>query len=142
MFLFDKYKITANLWRRDTIEEGFRLLIITEIFGSYLFGLVLFAFMFGYVSLAEAIQKWSDSGPQYKKWVRRGGHLGLMLVSLILCFYGFLIYASFTIPPLVKKLGQNGAGLVFIVCLAIVMLPFLQFRKHLLRRASLKVNHW
>src|SRR5882724_9565030 len=103
------------------------------IFGSYLFGLVLFVFMVGYFSLAEGIQKWSDSGPQYRKWVRRGGHLGLMLVSLILIVYGFLTYVSFTLPPLIKKLGQTGAVLVFIVCLAIVLLPFLQFRKHLLR---------
>jgi uncharacterized membrane protein YdcZ (DUF606 family) len=48
------------------------------ILGSYLVGLVLFAFMFGYFSLVEGIQKRSDSGSQYRKWVRRGGHLGLM----------------------------------------------------------------
>ncbi len=55
-----------------------------DIVGSYLFGLVLFAVMFGYFSLAEFLQKWSDAGPQYKKWIRRGGHLTLMFVYSLL----------------------------------------------------------
>jgi hypothetical protein len=108
------------------------------ILGSYLFGLILFGFMFGYFSLAEGIQRWSDCSPPYRKWVRRGGHLGLMLVSLILVVYGFLTYVSFTLPFLIKKLGQTGGVLVFIVCLVIIVLPFLQFRKHLLREWKVK----
>jgi hypothetical protein len=108
------------------------------ILGSYLFGLVLFAFMFGYFSLVEGVQKWSDSGAQSRKWIRRGGHLALMLVSLILIVYGFLTFVSLLLPPLIEKLGQSGAVLAFIVCLALVLLPFLQFRKHLLREWKVK----
>ena len=105
-----------------------------DIVGSYLFGLVLFAGMFGYFSLAEFLQKWSDAGAQYKKWIRRGGHLTLMLVYSLLIIYGFLIFVSLTLPPQIKTFGRSGAAWAFIVCLAIILLPFVQFRRHLLRQ--------
>ena len=108
------------------------------ILGSYLFGLVLCALTFGYFSLAEFLQRWSDSGPQYKQWIRRGGHFTLMLGSTILIVYSALFFVSLTLPSQIKNFGRSGAAWSFIVCLAIVFLPCLQFRKHLLRKWKVK----
>ena len=103
------------------------------------FGGIVCGIMIAYVNLLEKVQRWSETFSPPRRWIRRIVHFALMVVAILLVLYGYLIYASMVIPTL-RDLSVNYAALVslFIISNAIVILPFIMFRRNICRPVKVK----